>query len=117
MGEEQKNSTIGVPTQTINASTGEVISEKMTVFHLMPADPGKCPFCNYEHSRELPHNRDSIFYQYSFYATHGRWPTWTDAMAHCTPFIQECWKLTLKEVGAWDGPPDAPEKPQEPGAE
>ena len=44
---------------------------------------GTCPECAVKHDPEQPHNRDSLAYQYKFYDQHGRWPTWSDAMAHC----------------------------------
>jgi len=56
---------------------------------LLPADPGKCPECAVEHDPALPHNQQSLFYQYDFYGKHGRWPTWADAMKHCTPEMQD----------------------------
>ena len=51
--------------------------------------PGTCPECAVAHDPEMPHNRDSLAYQYKFYDQHGRFPTWKDAMAHCTPAIQQ----------------------------
>jgi len=45
-------------------------------FGLMPAAPGTCPECAVDHPPELPHNQQSLFYQYKFYNDHGRWPTW-----------------------------------------
>lgn len=34
--------------------------------------PGTCPICATEHDPTLPHNRDSLAYQYKFYDEHGR---------------------------------------------
>lgn len=51
---------------------------------LMKTAPGTCPECGVKHKPEEPHDRGSIAYQYSFYNKHGRWPTWADAVAHCS---------------------------------
>ena len=61
--------------------------------------PGTCPECATKHDPEQPHNRDSITYQYKFYDTHGRWPTWADAMAHCTSEVKGQWITALAEYG------------------
>lgn len=61
---------------------------------------GKCPVCATEHEPELPHNLQSLAYQYRFYDEHGRWPTWDDAMAHCTDEVKALWMEALSEVCA-----------------
>ncbi len=60
---------------------------------------GTCPECAVRHDPEQPHNRDSLAYQYHFYDKHGRWPTWSDAMAHCPDNIKKVWTEALKERG------------------
>lgn len=60
---------------------------------------GTCQECATKHEPTIPHNRQSLCYQYKFYDQHGRWPTWRDAMAHCTPEIQEKWQQALEEKG------------------
>lgn len=55
---------------------------------LFPPGPGKCPVCAATHPPEVPHNRDSLYYQIKFRQEHGRFPTWQDAAAHCTPEIR-----------------------------
>ena len=60
---------------------------------------GTCPECAVKHDPEQPHNRDSLVYQYKFYDQHGRWPTWKDAMAHCSPEMQEVWTKALEAKG------------------
>ncbi len=60
---------------------------------------GTCPMCAVKHEPELPHNRDSLAYQYKFYDQHGRWPTWADAMAHCTPEMKAFWRKELESRG------------------
>lgn len=58
---------------------------------LLPPAPGKCLICAHEHAPEQPHNRQSLFYQMHFYQEHGRWPTWADAMAHCSDEVKQQW--------------------------
>lgn len=60
---------------------------------------GTCPECAVKHDPEQPHNRDSLAYQYKFYDKHGRWPTWEDAMAHCSDDIKEFWRMELSRRG------------------
>lgn len=60
---------------------------------------GTCPECAVKRTPEQPHNRDSLAYQYKFYDQRGRWPTWADAMAHCSDDTKEYWKQALRERG------------------
>jgi hypothetical protein len=69
---------------------------------LTKTPPWTCPECGVEHPPEDPHNRDSLAYQYGFYGKYGRWPTWADAMAHCSPKVQKAWMEALQKRGiAW----------------
>jgi len=68
-------------------------------FHLMPAKPGTCPKCAGAHDPTEPHNQQSLYYQYHFYADHNRWPTWDDAMDHCTKEVQQFWIEELAKHG------------------
>ena len=68
-------------------------------WRLLPNAPGACPECAYKHNIFYPHNQQSITYQYRFFGTHGRWPTWKDAMAHCSPAMQAMWKAELLKKG------------------
>jgi hypothetical protein len=81
---ERKIGTLSV----VDRETGEVIREERGAFTLQPAPPGTCPVCADQHEPAEPHNAESLHYQYAFYAERGRWPTWTDAMAHCTPEVR-----------------------------
>lgn len=83
---------------------------------LLPADPATCPVCATKHRTTDPHNARSLYYQYRFYGVRGRWPTWADAVAHCTAEVREYWEQALRDRDAWtepaDGQPiaDPPEK-------
>lgn len=61
--------------------------------------PGQCAECAVIHRPDEPHNQQSLFYQYSFMETHGRWPTWADAMAHCAPDVKDRWVSELAKHG------------------
>jgi len=49
---------------------------------------GTCRLCATKHNPELPHDRDSLYYQARFYHAHKRLPTWNDAMAHCSGAVK-----------------------------
>lgn len=60
---------------------------------------GTCPMCAVKHDPDQPHNKDSLAYQYKFYDQNGRWPTWKDAMAHCSNEVKELWRAELEKKG------------------
>lgn len=70
----------------------------MTMF-MLPAAPGTCEECATEHSADQPHNQGSLFYRMKFHAEKGRWPTWEDAMAHCSEEVKLLWKEELRKRG------------------
>lgn len=83
--------------ESIDAETGESTPIEGGGFRMLPGPPGTCTWCHVEHENDQPHNRDSLPYQIKFQTIHGRWPTWSDAMAHCTPDVQAAWKKLLIE--------------------
>lgn len=86
---------------TVDMRTGKVTAETTIQAGLMlPAvKPGECDVCHKPHPAEAPHNVMSLPYQYRFYAEHGRWPDWRDAMAHCSPEVIQQWRGALSEMG------------------
>lgn len=56
---------------------------------------GTCPECAVAHELWMPHDLDSLAYQYGFYDREGRWPTWEDAMAHCDDAVKDRWREAL----------------------
>ena len=66
---------------------------------ILPPKEGKCQTCAQEHAPELPHNAQSMYYQYSFYQKNNKWPTWIDAMAHCTDDMKKVWTEELTKKG------------------
>ena len=79
----------------INVKTIDIAREG-TIF---PAPEGTCPECAVAHDPKQPHNQQSLYWQYKFYNKHGHWPTWKDAMAHCSEEIKQFWMNALKERG------------------
>lgn len=66
---------------------------------LLPPKPGTCPECAAAHGPAWPHNKDSLYYQMRFYQAHKRFPTWADAMAHCSEPVKKAWKEELAARG------------------
>ena len=77
----------------------EIGKTRTASFVLMPPVPGTCPECAVNHTQDMPHNRDSLYYQYSFWTKHKRWPTWGDAMAHCPENVKAIWRDELMKRG------------------
>lgn len=75
------------------------LEEKHGMMMIGNTPPGTCPMCAVKHDPQMPHNKDSLTYQYKFYDLNGRWPTWVDAMAHCTPEIRKLWREALEQRG------------------
>jgi len=75
--------------------------KKIGDFMLLPPAKDVCQECATKHDPDSPHNAQSLYYQYSFKAEYGRWPTWKDALAHCPQRIKEMWIEELKKRGAW----------------
>ncbi len=71
----------------------------MAEMMLLPPRPGVCQMCAVDHKEELPHDQTSLYWQYWFYGQHGRWPTWTDAMEHCSEEMKRFWIGSLKKHG------------------
>lgn len=84
--------------QTIDMETGEVINETRNAMTLLPPPEGTCIECAVDHSWNQPHNQQSLYYQMSFHSKNGRWPTWTDAMAHCPDNVKKIWREKLREM-------------------
>lgn len=66
---------------------------------LLKTPPGTCEQCAVKHEEWQAHNQQSLAYQYWFFGKHGRWPKWSDAIAHCAPEVQAQWKTLLAEKG------------------
>lgn len=89
---------------TVDVQTEKVVSEKANAFTVIPPKHG-CPECGTNHVHDQPHNQQSLVYQYQFYGKNGRWPTWTDAMAHCPESVRTTWRKLLVETMRTKGLP------------
>lgn len=68
-------------------------------FKLLPCAPDVCQACAVDHDPSFPHNAQSLYYQYKFMETNGRFPNWGDAMAHCTEEMKLKWREQLVARG------------------
>lgn len=73
---------------------------------MMPPADNLCPICAHEHPASEPHDAQTLYYQLRFNEHHGRWPTWADAIAHCSEDVRTLWREELQRIGAWSEPPD-----------
>lgn len=94
---------------TVDAATGAVMDVKTNAATLLPPPPGVCQECAVDHAWNQPHNKQSLYYQMAFHATHGRYPTWSDAMSHCPPEVQTEWRPRLVEQMRRHGLPVPPD--------
>ena len=75
---------------------------------LLPCAKNVCPACAVDHPPEHPHNMQSLYYQYWFLQRFGRWPTWADAIAHCSEEGNVATRVLLNAVGVWSEPEGEP---------
>lgn len=61
--------------------------------------PRTCRICATAHRPEQPHDRDSLYYQNWFFKRYRHFPSWADAMAHCTEAVQAEFTATLAKRG------------------
>lgn len=66
---------------------------------IAPPVRGSCPICACVHREGEPHNRESLYYQMKFRQENGRFPTWNDATAHCTPQVRAAFKEEMRRHG------------------
>lgn len=66
---------------------------------IIAPEPGACKICAALHNPDQPHERDSLYYQMRFFQVYNRFPSWDDAMAHCSKAVQLQVKQDLIERG------------------
>ncbi len=54
-----------------------------------PREPETCQMCGRRHFAHQPHDPTSPLYALNFRSTERRWPSWKDAMSHCSPKMQD----------------------------
>lgn len=91
--------------ERVNLDTGEVTPIEGGGLMMLPGSPGTCEWCHVKHDPAQPHNQQSLPYQIKFKTIHGRAPTWSDAMSHCAPEVQEFWREALREQMTENGMP------------
>lgn len=78
-----------------NVKTIDLLKEGI----LLPPAKDKCQICAVKHEPEQPHDANSLYYKMLFRKENDRWPTWKDALEHCSPDIQSVWIHQLKAHG------------------
>ena len=66
---------------------------------VVPPAPGACRICATKHDPKEPHDRDSLYYQNWFHRKYKRFPTWEDAMSHCSKKTKAEYKKILAQRG------------------
>lgn len=66
---------------------------------VLPPRPGACRVCAARHTKDQPHERDSLYYQVKFYRRFRRFPTWEDAMSHCSEEVKSAFREELSDRG------------------
>lgn len=89
--------------EQVDLQTGERVPVEGGGLYLLPPAPGLCEWCATEHGPGDPHNQQSLYYRTKFRVIHGRSPTWSDAMAHCTPEVRALWRIELVRILRWNG--------------
>lgn len=97
MGRNSKLFSVG-GCEKVDIETGESVPVEGGGLRMLPGPPGTCEWCHVEHDPTHPHNQQLLPYQMKFHTIHGRWPTWTDAMAHCPPEIRAYWRSELVKL-------------------
>lgn len=75
------------------------MSNHLEGWTLLPTPAGTCPQCAQIHAEDEPHDAGSLAYQYWFYNEHGRWPSWNDAIAHCSEASHAVTLGVLRDLG------------------
>jgi hypothetical protein len=75
--------------------------ENSTGLMLLPCKDNVCQECAVNHLPNQPHNAQSLYYQYKFYAEKGIFPTWKDAVAHCNNETKIAWEKELRKRNVW----------------
>jgi len=74
----------------------ELLKSQPRVMAILPPESGCCQVCGTKHDPADPHNKTSLYYQMKFHQEYGRWPTWEDAMRHCTEETKTQWREQLR---------------------
>lgn len=75
------------------------MTDNIEEIKVVPPAPGSCPICATRHDPKEPHDRDSLYYQNCFRRKHKRFPTWEDAVDHCSETVKADFKKKLARRG------------------
>lgn len=83
----------------------------METIKVLPPLPGACRLCAARHAADQPHERDSLYYQVRFYQKFRRFPTWEDAMNHCSEDVKAAFRrqLTARGIELENASPPSPD--------
>lgn len=105
VGEKGSGMKLGETLEGWFIDLGKCASENVKVIDLakegilLPCAHNVCQECAVDHDPKMPHDQQSLYWQYKFYQQNSRWPTWEDALSHCTPEVQDYWRDSLKKRG------------------
>jgi hypothetical protein len=88
--------------ESVDMDTGGSVPVEGGGLRMLPGPPGTCEMCHVAHEPGQPHNQQSLPYQMKFHALHGHWPTWTDALSHCTEEVKRLWIQELMKAGVME---------------
>jgi len=66
---------------------------------LLPPHPDACQVCARKHEPNLPHDAQSLYWAFAANMKGEPKPTWSIAMAHCTPEMKKLWTAELTRRG------------------
>lgn len=90
----------GVNMQPPKIPEGVKVTNLVLEGTLLPPPAHLCQKCAVDHTPDLPHNQQSMFWKYWFYKdSGGQWPSWRDAMAHCSEEMKQHWVTHLEARG------------------
>jgi len=82
-----------------NGKSVDIEEVQASAMMLLPPRPDVCQECARGHLPEMPHDKQSLYYQTKFNIEHGRGATWADAMAHCSNDVKAAWTKELQKLG------------------
>lgn len=82
-----------------NGKSIEIQEVPASAMMLLPPPADVCQECARDHDPDMPHDKQSLYYQMKFQLEHGRGATWADAMAHCSDEIKALWTEELQKLG------------------
>ncbi len=73
--------------------------DNLNGFTLLGPSPDVCQQCAEDHHPDILHNQRSLYYKMWFLQKHGTYPTWRDAMSHCSDEAKAISTKALQDRG------------------